>query len=338
MTACISAAAALKNAACSGQRGDRITDVEPLRRRLHAGHNLARPVPVPGAVFERGEGAELFFVRLGPAHAQIVSGLPAQAVEHGVTLQAMAGVAPPCSWMQIASTTNCYANPVPYAMPAARLPHRSCIILASKRIKANDKAYEFASTYSYLSAMRIEELAGKAGVGIVWKPFLLGPIFKAQGWDTSPFNLYPAKGRYMVRDMGRIASARGLAFRMPEPFPQNGLPAARLALVGLEEGWGPAFVKGIYRAEFADGRDISDATVLAAGLEAAGASKESALARAQSPEIKARLRANTEEAQTRGIFGAPSFTTEDGELFWGDDRLEQALCNAASGLLTSLAT
>ena len=83
--------------------------------------------------------------------------------------------------------------------------------------------FEFASTYSYLSAMRIEELAAKAGVEIVWKPFLLGPIFKAQGWDTSPFNLYPAKGKYMVRDMERIAEARGLKFRLPDPFPQNGL-------------------------------------------------------------------------------------------------------------------
>ena len=65
--------------------------------------------------------------------------------------------------------------------------------------------YDFASTYSYLSAMRIESLAAGAGVEIVWRPFLLGPIFRAQGWDTSPFNLYPAKGRYMVRDIERLA-------------------------------------------------------------------------------------------------------------------------------------
>ncbi len=185
--------------------------------------------------------------------------------------------------------------------------------------------FEFASTYSYLSAMRIEALAEEAGVGVVWKPFLLGPIFKAQGWDTSPFNLYPAKGKYMVRDMERIAEARGLKFRLPDPFPQNSLLAGRLALVGLEEGWGPAFVKGVYRAEFAGGCDISAAGTLTAELEAAGAPVESALARARSPEIKARLRANTEEAQAAGIFGAPSFTTNSGEIFWGDDRLEQTL-------------
>jgi 2-hydroxychromene-2-carboxylate isomerase len=185
--------------------------------------------------------------------------------------------------------------------------------------------FEFASTYSYLSAMRIEELAAKAGVEIAWKPFLLGPIFKAQGWDSSPFNLYPAKGKYMVRDIGRLAEARGLQFRLPAPFPQNGLNAARLTLVGLEEGWGPAFVKGVYRAEFADGRDISEPAVLATELEAAGANAENAMARAQAPHIKEKLRANTGEAQAAGIFGAPSFTTSTAELFWGDDRLEQAL-------------
>ena len=70
--------------------------------------------------------------------------------------------------------------------------------------------YEFASTYSYLSAMRIEAEAERAGVAIEWRPFLLGPIFKAQGWTTSPFNIYPAKGRYMVRDIERLAAARGL--------------------------------------------------------------------------------------------------------------------------------
>ena len=97
--------------------------------------------------------------------------------------------------------------------------------------------YDFASTYSYLSAMRIEALAGAAGVAVEWRPFLLGPIFAAQGWTPSPFNLYPAKGRNMVRDIERLAAARGLRFVLPAKFPQNSLMAARLALVGAEEDW-----------------------------------------------------------------------------------------------------
>jgi 2-hydroxychromene-2-carboxylate isomerase len=185
--------------------------------------------------------------------------------------------------------------------------------------------FEFASTYSYLSAMRIEEMARKADVEVIWKPFLLGPIFKAQNWDTSPFNLYPAKGRYMVRDIERIAEVRGLVFQLPHPFPQNGLLAARLALVGLEEGWGPAFIRAAFKAEFAEQQNIAERSTLARALAAAGASGNDAFERSQLPEIKTKLRENTDEANARGIFGAPSFTTENGELFWGDDRLEQAL-------------
>lgn len=196
--------------------------------------------------------------------------------------------------------------------------------------------FEFASTYSYLSAMRIEAMAEAAGVDIVWKPFLLGPIFKEQGWDTSPFNIYPAKGRYMVRDMERIATARGLKFRLPDPFPQNGLLAARLALVGLEEGWAPKFVKDIYIAEFADGRDISCDATLAAVLQASAVHVENALSRARTQEIKEKLRENTAEAKTAGIFGAPSFVINNGELYWGDDRLEQALHGACAGELVRL--
>jgi 2-hydroxychromene-2-carboxylate isomerase len=184
--------------------------------------------------------------------------------------------------------------------------------------------YDFASTYSYLSAMRIEALAAAAGVAIVWKPFLLGPIFRAQGWETSPFNLYPAKGRYMVRDMERLAAARGLKFRLPSPFPQNSLHAARIALIGHAEGWGPAFTRGVYEAEFAHGADIADKATLAGILARLGLDADAQLARSVRPENKERLRLQTEEAQALGIFGAPSFVA-GGELYWGDDRLEAAI-------------
>jgi 2-hydroxychromene-2-carboxylate isomerase len=188
--------------------------------------------------------------------------------------------------------------------------------------------YEFASTYSYLSAMRIETLAAGAGVEVVWKPLLLGPIFRAQGWDTSPFNIFPAKGRYMVRDMERLAADRGLRFRLPSPFPQNSLHAARLALIGLGEGWGAAFTRAVYEAEFADGANIGDKRVLAGLLTRLGLDAGLLLARSETPETKQRLRQQTEEAQELGIFGAPSFLIR-GDLFWGDDRLEQALAAAA---------
>jgi 2-hydroxychromene-2-carboxylate isomerase len=185
--------------------------------------------------------------------------------------------------------------------------------------------YDFASTYSYLAAMRIEQAAAEAGVEIVWRPFLLGPVFKAQGWDSSPFTLFPAKGRYMWRDMEREAVRFGLPFYKPGPFPQNGLLAARIALLGIDRGWTPVFTKAVYTAEFGEGRDISDEQVLSGILEGLGLDPEAIMTDALSETNKTRLRRLNEEAQGRGVFGAPTFLAEDGEMFWGNDRLEQGL-------------
>ena len=185
--------------------------------------------------------------------------------------------------------------------------------------------YEFASTYSYLSAMRIQALAADHDVAILWRPFLLGPIFKKAGWSTSPFNLYPAKGLYMQRDMERQCANYGLPFTLPAPFPQQGLLAARIAHAGRDEAWIGSFTRAVYAAEFAQGLDISDEALMADLLLEAGAPAKAVLETAQSRETKIGLRAAVADAEDRGIFGAPSFVLPDGELFWGDDRLEQAL-------------
>lgn len=189
--------------------------------------------------------------------------------------------------------------------------------------------YEFASTYSYPAAMRIEALAQEAGVDLRWRPFLLGPLFAAQGWSSSPFNLFPAKGRYMWRDVERQCAGLGLRFAKPDPFPQNGLLAARVALALREQGATPAFSKAVYVAEFGEGRSIADPAVISAILRDLGLDPAAVAAAAQSEGVKARLKAETEEARTRGLFGAPSFLTADGEMFWGNDRLEEALAWAA---------
>ncbi len=187
--------------------------------------------------------------------------------------------------------------------------------------------YDFASTYSYLSAMRIERLAADAGVDVVWKPFLLGPIFAAQGWTTSPFNLVPAKGRYMIRDIERTARERGLDFRMPEVFPQNSVMAARLAIaIGEHDPMlVPAFTKAVFAAEFGHGRSITDRAALEPIMQSAGLDFARFFARIAVPDLKQRLQAETASAAAHGIFGAPTFRTADGDLFWGDDRLQLAV-------------
>jgi len=190
--------------------------------------------------------------------------------------------------------------------------------------------FEFASTYSYPAAMRIPTLAKAAGVAVRWQPFLLGPIFKAQGWDNSPFNIYDEKGRYMWRDLERICADLDLPFAKPDVFPQSGLVAARVALVGLDEGWGETFIPAVYRAQFAQGHLIADPAVIRDILVAMNIDPKPVFERTQSDAIKTRLREQTEQAQRLGIFGAPSVIA-NGELFWGNDRLEQAIAFAKRG-------
>lgn len=184
--------------------------------------------------------------------------------------------------------------------------------------------FEFASTYSYLAAARIADLAAERGVILRYRPFLLGPIFKAQGWTDSPFNIYPVKGRYMWRDMERLCGRYGLPLRRPSIFPQNSVLAARVALVAIGEGWGPAFTRAAYDANFTQDKNIADRDVLADVVRGLGQDPDSVLAAAASDAVKQQLRANTDAATARGIFGAPSFTVCD-ELFWGHDRMTDAL-------------
>lgn len=184
--------------------------------------------------------------------------------------------------------------------------------------------FEYASPYSYLAAARIEKLAAAAGREIEWRPFLLGPIFQAQGWNDTPAALFPAKGRHMWRDVERLCNLYDLPYKRPEIFPQNGVRAARATLVAADQGFAPALVHAVYDRVFVHERDISDPAVLGEIIAGLGHDAAAVLAQAETPEIRARLRAATEEAMERGIFGAPSFILGD-ELFWGSDRLEQAL-------------
>lgn len=189
--------------------------------------------------------------------------------------------------------------------------------------------FEFASNYSYLSVMRIEAAAWERGVKIVWRPFLLGPIFKELGWNTSPFVLQKLKGDYVWKDMVRECRKYGLPWRQPSAFPRLGLLALRVALLGAEQPWMGTYCQRIMQLNFAEDRELESPELVAEVLHELGLPAPQLLAEAQSDANKRHLRAQTDLARAKGIFGAPTFFV-NGEMFWGNDRLDDALAFAAS--------
>ena len=185
--------------------------------------------------------------------------------------------------------------------------------------------FDFSSVYSYLSVMRIEALAARScRVGVQWKPFLLGPIFKTFGWTTSPFLLQPRKGAYMWRDVERQCGKYGLPWQRPRDFPVRTLLATRLALLAADEPWIGPFCQRIMLMIFAEGRDVNAPEVVGEALDDLAPDPAALLSAARLDETKARLRQQTEAAGALGIFGAPTFFVGT-EMFWGNDRLEDAL-------------
>jgi 2-hydroxychromene-2-carboxylate isomerase len=184
--------------------------------------------------------------------------------------------------------------------------------------------FDFGSNYSYLSMMRIRRAAAAANRRVELKPFMLGPIFKSLGWETSPFVLQKLKGDYVWHDMRRQCVKYGLRWQRPSVFPRNALLAARVALQGEGTCWLEDFCEQVMLANFADDRDVGDEAVLAGILTGLGADSAGIIAAAKTDACKAALRARTADAQARGIFGAPMFFVGD-EMFWGNDRLEDAI-------------
>ena len=189
--------------------------------------------------------------------------------------------------------------------------------------------FDFGSNYSYLSAMRIEALAREKKVHVIWKPFLLGVVFKALGWETSPFVLQKIKGDYTWRDMARQCDKYGLPWRQPAAFPRTALLPMRVALVGADQGWIAPFARRMMTMNFAEDRDIDNLEAVSEALAGLGLDAGAIVALALTPDNKLRLRRQTQQAQALHLFGAPSFLS-GGELFWGNDRLDDALAHAAA--------
>ena len=182
--------------------------------------------------------------------------------------------------------------------------------------------FDFSSPYGYIASRLIDAIAATHGRAVVWKPILLGAIFKITGMQ--PLTEIPVKGDYMRRDFARSARLHGISFRLPDPFPFSGVAANR-AFYWLE-GHDPAkahdLAKALYEAAFVHNRDIATAEgviAVAAGLGIDGEALGTAL---QSAEVKDKTRAETDAAVGKGIFGSPTFLVDD-EPFWGADRLDQ---------------
>ncbi|ANN69026.1 2-hydroxychromene-2-carboxylate isomerase [Bordetella bronchialis] len=190
--------------------------------------------------------------------------------------------------------------------------------------------FDFASPYSFLAMERIEPIAASHGVTVDYRPFLLGPVFKARGWDDSPFRLFPDKGEYMMREVARLAAKYGIRYRRPTVFPRVGVLPSRVAYIGLQEAWGRDFCIAMFRANFVDDLDIQQQDVVRERLRALGVDADAVLARAASDEIKQAFRAQVDRAQALGVFGAPMMFAGT-EMFWGNDRVEDAVRWARDG-------
>jgi 2-hydroxychromene-2-carboxylate isomerase len=185
--------------------------------------------------------------------------------------------------------------------------------------------FDFASPYSYLAASRIEDLVSLTAIELVWRPFLLGPIFKQRAANASPFQeAGPDERRYRRRDVERLCELYGLPLSWPSNYPRGSLLATRVALIAAEQGWCGTFAQAVFRANFAEDRDIASERVISDVLYAIQRNPGELVAKANLSDTKTRLAVQVNQAIAKGIFGAPTCAI-GAELFWGNDRLEQAI-------------
>ena len=189
--------------------------------------------------------------------------------------------------------------------------------------------FEFGSVYSYLAVMRAEKEAEKFGVHVLWKPFVLGGVFKAIGHITNPMTDVKEKRDYTIRDMARQCSKYGLKWITPITLPRPGMLPLRIAMLGSDESWIGKFCRAVMEVNYGSSDDINDPDRLALILRSLELPAEILLENANQDETKLRLRRQTDTAREKGIFGAPTIISGP-EMFWGNDRLDDALAYAAA--------
>lgn len=183
--------------------------------------------------------------------------------------------------------------------------------------------FDVSSPWTYLAFHRVEELAREAGADLVWKPILVGGVFNEVNGDVYAQRAQPnpRKARYAAKDLQDWARSYGLRIRWPSVFPVNSVKAMRGALVAQDEGRLPGYARRAFEAYWGEDRDLSQDAVVGDVAEAAGLDRGDLLARIARPEVKARLRANTEELIARGGFGSPTLFVDEDDMYFGNDRL-----------------
>lgn len=185
--------------------------------------------------------------------------------------------------------------------------------------KTIDVYFDFGSPASYLGWKLVTKLAAQTGAELNWKPMLLGGVFKLTG-NAPPISV-PAKGRYVSMDLERTARQRGIPFEFNPSFPINTLITMRGATAYLgTERW-DEYLETIFNAMWVTKRDMNDPAEVAAVLAEAGFDPQEFMAKCGDQAVKEKLKASTEEAASRGVFGAPTFFVGD-DMYFGQDRLE----------------
>jgi 2-hydroxychromene-2-carboxylate isomerase len=182
--------------------------------------------------------------------------------------------------------------------------------------------YDFSSPNAYFAAMLLPSIAARHGARIEWRPILLGGLFKSLGVPATPGMSSSEKSAWSLLDLQRWSRKFDVPFRFASRFPVNTVRPLRAALIAADHGLDPgALAQAVFRAYWVDDKDISDAAVLGELLQHLGGDAEKILARIEEPAVKDELRAATDRARARGVFGAPTFIV-DGELHFGKDRLD----------------
>jgi 2-hydroxychromene-2-carboxylate isomerase len=180
--------------------------------------------------------------------------------------------------------------------------------------------FEYGSLYAYLTVARVDTVARARGVDVSWRPFLLTPILVEQGIQP----IHPIKFQYMWHDLERRARRHGIPYKKPSVYPPKPLLTARIGCLAQKEGWCAEFTKEVFRLHWTEDLIIGTDENITRSLRSVGKDADRVVPMAQTDENKLALRLQTEQAKSLGIFGSPSFVVGK-ELFWGDDRLEDAV-------------